>query len=390
MKKHLILIFVISILGVSLVFALNPILEYVGDWMGEVTIRTKLVNSGETREEWSYYIKPSFKIGEDGSLTGTAMIKFSPINFSIMGTKCEVIYPQRDEFPMTGGLLWIPGYEILGTTDSLLGNISFYLPEGPGGSATFKGTGECIKCTDEFSYNELPQYILEILPIMSRGEIEQEPTPNYFSFGNKTLIDLEKVEKSLGFYCASIKGSGILVRPAKILALNFKGNSTKSPSYFSEAMGFVWKEGEGEPLRIKTKFNKWDEITTKPDSKVKVKLDGKLDLSLNENSKIRLESESELSLIFGEIYSKIKPGTNYKVRIPTTAACAVRGTQFITNVEKDGAITLTVLDGEVEFSDTQKKKTVLVKKNQKSVCNPEGLPSEPVSIEPNQISKWWE
>jgi len=33
---------------------------------------------------------------------------------------------------------------------------------------------------------------------------------------------------------------------------------------------------------------------------------------------------------------------------------------------------------------------VLVKKNQQSVCKAGGLPSEPVSIEPNQIPRWWE
>lgn len=370
--------------------AQNPILEYVGDWAGELTIKTKLVNGGKTHQEWNYYIEPSFKIGEVGSLTGTAKVKFIPIDFSIRGTKCKVIYPQRDEFPMTGGLLWLPGYEIYGITDTLLGNISFYLPELPaGGSASFKGTGECIKCTVKFSYYELPQEMLEFLPIMCRGEIEGESGPDYFSFGNKTLIDLEKVEESLGIYCVSIKGSGKLVRPAKTLALNFKGKwRSGGPEYFSEAMGTVWKEGKGEPLQIITKFKKWDKIVTRPKSKVKIKLDGASNHCINENTEIRFKSENELELIFGEIYSKIKSGGNYKVQMPQAVA-GVRGTQFITKVKKDGTTILTVLDGEVEFSDTQKKKTVLVKKNQRSTINPKGLPSDPISIDHNQIPTWW-
>jgi len=90
----------------------------------------------------------------------------------------------------------------------------------------------------------------------------------------------------------------------------------------------------------------------------------------------------------GEISFKIRPGSNYKVRSPQ-AVCGVRGTQFITNIE-DGITTLTVLDGEVEFSDINKKKTVIVKKNQKSICETNGLPTEPETIDIEQILKWWE
>ena len=71
------------------------------------------------------------------------------------------------------------------------------------------------------------------------------------------------------------------------------------------------------------------------------------------------------------------------------AACAVRGTQFITKIKGDTA-TITVLQGEVEFSDIDKKKTVVVKKNQMSVCKSGELPTEPVSIDPKMIPRWWE
>lgn len=108
------------------------------------------------------------------------------------------------------------------------------------------------------------------------------------------------------------------------------------------------------------------------------------------NSKCKFKKDKLLDQAWGEIISKIKPGGNYKVRIPKTAACAVRGTQFITKVEKDGATTLTVLDGEVEFSDTEKRKTVLVKKNQRSTIRSGELPSEPVPIDSSQIPIWWE
>jgi len=89
------------------------------------------------------------------------------------------------------------------------------------------------------------------------------------------------------------------------------------------------------------------------------------------------------------VMDEIKSSGPTKFRTPQ-AGGAVRGTQFITRADKDGTTTLTVLDGEAEFYDRQKRKTVLVKKNQQSVCKAGGLPSEPVSIEPNQIPKWWE
>jgi len=88
------------------------------------------------------------------------------------------------------------------------------------------------------------------------------------------------------------------------------------------------------------------------------------------------------------IMDEIKISGSTKVQTPQ-AGGAVRGTQFITKVEKDGTTSLTVLDGEVEFSDKQMRKTVLVKKNQKSVVKPNGLPTEPVSIDSNQIPRWW-
>ena len=107
-----------------------------------------------------------------------------------------------------------------------------------------------------------------------------------------------------------------------------------------------------------------------------------------------VSSEPEISDIeLREITTKLdklrEEGYDFKVKTPQ-AGCGVRGTQFITKVGKDGTTTLTVIDGEVEFSDKQKRKTVLVKKNQKSVVKPGGLPSDPVSIDPKQIPRWWE
>lgn len=113
---------------------------------------------------------------------------------------------------------------------------------------------------------------------------------------------------------------------------------------------------------------------------------------VNTNSEGKFEGEEEFEQILGElaiILKRLPKTLDYKIRMPQ-AVCGVRGTQFITKVEKNSTNTLIVLDGEVEFSDRQKKKTVLVKKNQRSVVKPDGLPSEPIPIDPDKILRWWE
>lgn len=110
-----------------------------------------------------------------------------------------------------------------------------------------------------------------------------------------------------------------------------------------------------------------------------------------------VSSEAEITDIeLGKFTSKLnekvdkmrEKGYDFEVQTPQ-AVIAVRGTQFINKVKKDGTTTLTVLDGEVEFSDTEKRKTVLVKKNQKSTIRQGELPSEPVSVDSSQIPIWW-
>lgn len=277
--------------------------------------------------------------------------------------------------------MWLYGY---GTSETLLGSIYFYLPYGPSSRTRFKGTGECLSCTLRFGYDDLPQEVMENLPIMFRGI--SEDGPNCFSFAKKTLVDLEKVEESLGILCVSVKGSGLLMRPARTLAMSYVG---KDGDLLCKAEGMVYKKAKERPLIKGTDLQKGDEVITREDSRVKVSLKDASTLDMNENTKIKVESDSEIDLYTGELFNKIKPGGDYSVRMAQPVS-SVRGTQFITRVDKDGTSTLIVLEGEVEFYDKEKNKTVIVRKNQKSVCELEGLPSDPVSINPDQIPRWWE
>lgn len=85
---------------------------------------------------------------------------------------------------------------------------------------------------------------------------------------------------------------------------------------------------------------------------------------------------------------KHPPDYDLKVPVPQ-AMCGVRGTEFITKVNGEIA-TIIVFDGEVEFSDIKKRKTIIVKKGQLSKCQLGGLPTEPVDKESNQVLKWLE
>ncbi|MEA3485559.1 MAG: FecR family protein [Candidatus Aerophobetes bacterium] len=115
------------------------------------------------------------------------------------------------------------------------------------------------------------------------------------------------------------------------------------------------------------------------------------EIIVNTDSECKFKTERLLEQFKGELFYKIRKLEPHQFEIRTpVAAIGVRGTQFVTNVDKDGTTTLTVLEGSVEFSDLNKKKTVVVKKNQTSVVKPGGLPSEPAHINPGQIPRWWE
>ena len=191
-----------------------------------------------------------------------------------------------------------------------------------------------------------------------------------------------------------IVGSGIGAKVkqvgTRVFTINEKRSSSEDGFFEQRTIGefcmFVTKKMTlGEDLAIDEPLET-DKVTI-----VKVTVPDIGEVNVNTNSKVKFDSDSEMEMMLGEIYSKIKklPPDVFKVRTPQ-AALAVRGTQFITKVEKGGTTTLTVFDGKVEFSDINKKKTVIAKENQKSVVKPGGLPSEPVFIDSGQIPAWWE
>lgn len=144
---------------------------------------------------------------------------------------------------------------------------------------------------------------------------------------------------------------------------------------------------------------------TKSNDRVKiVTKDGCVELYLKDYFKITGSDGTEMEMsiskvldgvISSELYQgsvqvDIWEGGKHHHFFTRNAIVEVSGTNFTMEVSKDGTTTLTVLNGEVEFSDIKKKGTVIVKKNQRSVVKPGGLPTEPKAIEQNQIPRWWE
>lgn len=167
----------------------------------------------------------------------------------------------------------------------------------------------------------------------------------------------------------------------------------------------IWKEGGGEikvtgelyrvellkkifPKDIKPN----EPIKTDKRTQLEITMPSKDVIKVAQNTEAVIRSESLIQIVKGKIHSvikKLQPKTKFEVKTPTSGF-SVRGTEYTVEVEDDGTTTLTVLDGEVEFSDKEMKKTVIVKRNQKSACKPVGLPSDPVEIKPKLIPKWWE
>lgn len=98
---------------------------------------------------------------------------------------------------------------------------------------------------------------------------------------------------------------------------------------------------------------------------------------------------SVLNLIKGAIFYVVNTGGLHQPRIVLSpnAHAGVRGTKFILIAEDDKTVVM-VLEGEVSFWDINKRKTVIVKKNQKSICEKGGTPTDPVFLKPQEIPVW--
>ncbi len=123
---------------------------------------------------------------------------------------------------------------------------------------------------------------------------------------------------------------------------------------------------------------------------VTVKLAPNSSVDLKDVCQKEPEKPSVLELIKGSIRAKIQKivgGGGPFIYKGTNAHAGVRGTDFIL-ISGDDKTVVMVLDGEVSFWDINKRKTVTVKKNQKSECEKGGIPTNPVFFNPQEIPEW--
>ena len=108
----------------------------------------------------------------------------------------------------------------------------------------------------------------------------------------------------------------------------------------------------------------------------------------------RVQGESlTIDQVKGELMimeRNLPEGYDTSIRTPVAVAGS-RGTQYTVRVDEDSTTTITVFEGEVEFSDRNTMQTVVVGAGQRSVVRPGQAPDEPGDIGPRPpVSRWWE
>lgn len=144
----------------------------------------------------------------------------------------------------------------------------------------------------------------------------------------------------------------------------------------------------GRSSTVTIKFGKFWSVTIKlgPNSSVNM-----TDVCKQETDP---EKPSVLELIKGSIRAilmraahAVGTGGDEFIHKGGNAVVGVRGTDFIL-ISGDDKTVVMVLDGEVSFWDINKRKTVTVKKNQKSECEKGAIPTNPVFFNPQEIPEW--
>ena len=170
---------------------------------------------------------------------------------------------------------------------------------------------------------------------------------------------------------------------------------TTTPTTANEGITLTGMQGnvvvERNGVAITTSYlQHGDQVTTGGGSSASITFADGSKVDLGPDGSFVLESisqiQSVLKLLVGKLHALLSP--KFAVRTPV-AVTSVRGAEFVVEVTANGTTTLTVLSEECAFSDTGGLKTVLVGQDQTSVVTPGGVPSNPVSINPSQIDKWW-
>ncbi len=203
-----------------------------------------------------------------------------------------------------------------------------------------------------------------------------------FESGNKRIHGIKCKRGSTHSPCSTLKAEGFLHKEEveqinRSVFSRIKGEKQKSEEASAEII-----RGQTKTKNPKEKFEVKKGDTIKTDSKTQVNLADSSGnkISIGGKTEVKINSANNLKLIAGTITAfikKLRPKTKFEVHTPHSTT-GVRGTAF--SLFTDGNVTtLTVIEGEVEFSDLKGNK-VMAKDNQSCICSKEQGLGKPVSL----------
>ena len=186
--------------------------------------------------------------------------------------------------------------------------------------------------------------------------------------------------------CSNLKAEGFIHREMVELLLKeiftgLKGNMQRAK-----------QKAEAELIRGKHKIHnlkensgieKGDIIRTSSKTQINLADRAGNKITIGGNTELKIETVSNLKLMAGTVTAflkKLKPKSKFEVHTPTAIA-GVRGTAFSMWTDSM-TTTLTVVEGEVEFSDLKNNK-VIVTSNQTCICSKEQGIQKPVKLPVN-------
>ncbi len=177
-------------------------------------------------------------------------------------------------------------------------------------------------------------------------------------------VHREEVEQFLMSIFARIKG-------------NAKGHANKPCAEIMRGQN-ITKNPKGKSI-----IEVGDTIRTNKTTQVNITDTAGNKISIGGKTEIKMDSVFDFQLIVGTVTAfikKLQPKTKFEVHTPTSAV-SVRGTAFSLFTDYN-VTTLTVIEGDVEFSDLKGNK-VMVKDNQSCICYQEQGLQNPVTLPVN-------
>lgn len=135
-----------------------------------------------------------------------------------------------------------------------------------------------------------------------------------------------------------------------------------------------------------------DIISTGPQSKASLLFPDGAQVRINANSSLEVTPPLRVRngnlrlfrVIGGQVWARLRPGNAIETR---TAILGVRGTEVLLDVAPDGATTLTVTDGTVDFYNDFGG--VTVEKSHQSIARPGAAPTAPLTVQNGGFTLEW-